>query len=161
MGLLDELLAGVSGQGRADEATGREPQGQPGGTSMGNVMVALLPVVLSMIASQRGAPATGFGRGTGGTGGGLGDLLAGLLRGGGGAGGAGGLADLLAQFQRAGFGQQAQSWVSRGQNQIVEPEAVEKVFGRGGLRRSRATRGSARTTPRAASRDSSRRWWTT
>jgi uncharacterized protein YidB (DUF937 family) len=50
-----------------------------------------------------------------------------------GSGGTSGLGGLLAQFQRAGLGSQADSWVSRGQNQPLSPDDVERVFGHDAL----------------------------
>jgi uncharacterized protein YidB (DUF937 family) len=97
--------------------------------SMGNVMVALLPVLLAMMAQRRGS-ATQAGAGPGAGLGGLGGLLGSLL---GSSGGTGGLGDLLAGFERAGFGTQAQSWVGRGANQPLPAEGIEKVFGPGAL----------------------------
>jgi uncharacterized protein YidB (DUF937 family) len=126
------------------------PQATAGG-GMGSIMLALLPVVLSMLASRGG------GAGQGGQGGGLGDILGQVLGGGaqrrgaggledilggmlgGGAGGAagaggmGGLGSLLEQLQRSGYGDQARSWVGTGQNMPLPPDAVEQIFGRGGL----------------------------
>jgi uncharacterized protein YidB (DUF937 family) len=58
---------------------------------------------------------------------GLGSVLGGLLAGG--AAGAGGLGALLEQFQRAGFGEQASSWVSTGDNLPLPPGAIGQVFG--------------------------------
>jgi uncharacterized protein YidB (DUF937 family) len=70
----------------------------------------------------RAAPAGG--------GGALGDLLGGLLGGGAGAtAGTGGLGGLLEQFQRAGFAEQANSWVGTGQNLPISPDAISQVFG--------------------------------
>jgi uncharacterized protein YidB (DUF937 family) len=131
MGLLDDLL----GSGQATGAD-RTPAAAPsGGTT--NLMAALLPVVLAMLASRRsgtatqgeGIPSLGGGLGSGG----LGSVLGALLGGSGAGSGMGGLGDLLAQFQRAGYGDQAQSWVGRGQNQPLPPNALEQIFGRGGL----------------------------
>jgi len=96
---------------------------------MGPVLTALLPVVLSMLA---GSGARGERRDAS-AGGGLGDVLAQVLGGAGGAGAGGGLGALLEQLQRAGFGEQAGSWVGTGANQPIPAEALEKVFGRGGL----------------------------
>jgi uncharacterized protein YidB (DUF937 family) len=118
MGLLEDLLGQLSGSvpGRGANA----PRSEGG---MTNVMVALLPVVLGMLASgQRGEPARG---------GGLGDILGRMF--GGASGGSGGLGGLLDQFRRAGFGEQASSWVGTGPNRPIPPDAVEKVFGRDGV----------------------------
>jgi uncharacterized protein YidB (DUF937 family) len=95
---------------------------------MSQVMIALMPVVLGLI-SNRGGSAGQAGADPRAGGGGLGGLLGGLL---GGSGG-GGLGGLLTQLQRAGFGDQAQSWVGRGQNLPLPPDALEQVFGRSGM----------------------------
>jgi uncharacterized protein YidB (DUF937 family) len=89
-----------------------------------------------------------LGRARGSQGGGLGDVLGGVLGGAGGAGGglgavlgsvlgggansagsAGGLGSLLEQFERAGFAEQAKSWVATGQNLPLPPGAIGQVFG--------------------------------
>lgn len=122
MGLLDDLLSGMGGQAAGAPPIGREPQRRSEGAGMTKVMIALLPVVLAMMAQRRRDPSrTGQGANAGA---GLGGLLGSLL------GGGGGLGDLLAQFQKAGLGGQAQSWVSRGENQALPPEGLERVFGR-------------------------------
>jgi len=126
MGLLDDLLSGVA---RGAAPTRGAPSRQ-GGDNMGQIMAALLPVVLAMLAQNRGA-ASGRGANVGG-GGGLGGLLGSLLGGSSGAGG-GGLGDLIEQFQRAGLGAEADSWISRGQNQPLPPDGLERVFGRDAL----------------------------
>lgn len=118
MGLLEDVLAQLSGSvpGRGANA----PRSESG---MTNVMVALLPVVVGMLTtSQRGETARG---------GGLGDILGRML--GGASGGSGGLGGLLDQFRRAGFDEQADSWVGTGPNRPIPPEAVDKVFGRDGV----------------------------
>lgn len=143
MGLLDDLLAAaVSGAG-----AGRPAQPQRAGGGPNAALLALLPIVLSMLAN-RGAsaggareagPAGGLGdllgqvMGGGQRGGGLGDILGQVLGGGGAAGGSGGLGGLLRQFESAGFAEQASSWVSRGQNQPLPPDALGRVFGQDGL----------------------------
>jgi uncharacterized protein YidB (DUF937 family) len=72
-------------------------------------------------------------------GGGLEDILGQVLgggaqpRGGGGGGGMGGLGGLLEQMARSGYGDQARSWVGTGQNMPIPPDAVEQIFGRGGI----------------------------
>ena len=88
MGLLYDLL-------------GSQPRQPARGTSTSGVLMALMPIVLSMLSS----------RGTRG----------------------GGLGGLLAQLQRAGFGEQADSWVSRGANKPISPDAITQIFGRDGL----------------------------
>jgi uncharacterized protein YidB (DUF937 family) len=142
MGILDDLLAGAaSGQGRGLPT--QRPQQRAGGPNA--ALLALLPIVLSMLAN-RGAsastgrdagPAGGLGdilgqmMGGGQRGGGLGDILGQVLGGGGGSGG--GLGGLLRQFESVGLGDQARSWVSPGQNQPLAPDALGRVFGADGL----------------------------
>jgi uncharacterized protein YidB (DUF937 family) len=141
MGLLDELLGGVLGGGAGQLGGGAGQQGgwrpaqgaAPAGGGGASIMMALLPVVLSMLASRGGGGRQG--------GGGLGDLLGQVLGGGGGAGSGGGaalgagsgLGGLLEQMQRAGFGDQAKSWVGTGQNMQISPDAMGQIFGQGGL----------------------------
>jgi len=115
MGFLDDLLGGAqSGQRRLD---GRSPSS---GGGMGGVMTALLPVVLSMLASRGGSRQGG---------GGLGDILGSRAE----MGGMGGLGGLLEQMQQAGLGQQARSWVGTGENMPVSPDALSQIFGEGGI----------------------------
>jgi len=45
----------------------------------------------------------------------------------------GGLGGLLEQLQRTGFGEQADSWVSRGANKPISPDAMSEIFGKDGL----------------------------
>jgi uncharacterized protein YidB (DUF937 family) len=126
MGLIDDLLAGLGDTGATGAARRQPtPQAQTGG-GMAQIMLALLPVVLGMLANRGGQPGAATQRGATG---GLDDLLGQIL----GAGAGGGLGGLLAQLQRAGFGAQAQSWVGRGQNLPLPPGALEQVFGPGGL----------------------------
>ncbi len=40
---------------------------------------------------------------------------------------------LLEQLQRSGFGEQADSWVGRGANKPIPPDAMSQIFGREGL----------------------------
>lgn len=144
MGILDDLLAGaVSGQGAVSPT--QRPQRSAGGSNA--ALLALLPIVLSMLANRGTAtsgtrdagPAGGLGdilgqmMGGGGQrgGGGLGDILGQVLGGAGGQGG--GLGGLLRQFESAGLGDHARSWVSPGQNQPLSPDALGRVFGADGL----------------------------
>ena len=161
MGLLDDLLGGLAGaaSGRGASALGSRPDDEramASGAGMGKVMMALLPVVLTMLASRRGEPSARVGQRGAGT---LGDILGQVL--GGSARSGGGLADLVAQFQRAGFGDQARSWVSTGQNQPIPPEAVEQVFGpqgvaeiarRAGLSEHDVSRGLSQLMPEVVDR---------
>src|SRR5262245_48263934 len=140
MGLLDDLLASVTSQPTGGAPQDRRPQAATGGPDMSAIMMALMPIVIGMLSSRRsGSPQADAQSGGGGGGnlgglGSLGGLLGSLLGGSGGGGrGAGGLGDLLSQLQQVGFGEQAQSWVGRGQNQALPPNAMEQIFGRGGL----------------------------
>jgi len=47
----------------------------------------------------------------------------------------GGLQGMLGKFQQAGFGKQAQSWISPGQNMPISPDALSQIFGQGQLGR--------------------------
>jgi uncharacterized protein YidB (DUF937 family) len=63
-------------------------------------------------------------------------LIGAVLGGGGssgGGGGLGGLGSILGRLQQTGYGDQANSWVGRGQNQPLPPDAMAQVFGNGGL----------------------------
>src|SRR5262245_12312182 len=132
MGLLDDLLGGLAGQTTGRAQPSRTPAGQ--GAGMGNVLMTLMPTVLAMLSTRgaQGAPPPRANVAPGG--GGLGDLLGQVLGGasGGGAMG-GGLGGLLEQLQRAGFGEQASSWVGKGANQPIPPDAMSQVFGQQGI----------------------------
>src|SRR5215471_10160479 len=126
MGLLDDLLGSALGGGVGQQGTERSSQGSAAAGSGGpNIMTALLPVVLSMLASRGGGSMSG--------GGGLGNILGQVLGGGTPTGTGGGLGGLLEQMQRAGFGDHAQSWVGTGQNMSIPPDAIGQIFGQGGL----------------------------
>jgi uncharacterized protein YidB (DUF937 family) len=45
----------------------------------------------------------------------------------------GGIEGLLAKFQQAGYAEQAQSWVSTGENLPISPDALQEVLGQGQL----------------------------
>jgi uncharacterized protein YidB (DUF937 family) len=45
----------------------------------------------------------------------------------------GGLQGVLAKFQQAGYGAQADSWVSKGQNQPINADVLSQVLGHGQL----------------------------
>jgi uncharacterized protein YidB (DUF937 family) len=116
MGLLDDLLGGLAGQTMGGRAPQQPTQRGSGGAGMSQVLIALVPVVLGMLAnrgSQGGSPNQ--------------------MNAGGGRGAAGGLGGLLGQLQQAGFGEQADSWVSRGENKPISPDAMTQIFGRDGL----------------------------
>ena len=127
MGLLDDLLGGVLGGGRPGGASLPQQRQASAGGGMGGIMMALLPVVLSMLASRGGGRQGG---------GGLGDILGSVLGGGAGpagGGSSGGLGGLIEQMQRAGYGDQARSWVGTGQNMPVSPGDLDQIFGQGGM----------------------------
>ena len=115
MGLLDSILGGIAGS-----ALGR-------GRGRSNILIALLPVVLSMLANSRGGaasarramPASDLGSGGGNLGG---------RNGSGALAGIGGLGALLQRFQQKGYGDHVQSWVGTGENQPIPPEALSDVF---------------------------------
>ena len=156
MGLLDDLLGQLGGAARNQRpAPRRDPTSVGANANMSRILMALLPVVLAMLAKRRQAQpgAAGQGQGGGGLGdvlggmlgggrggsqgsgaeGGLGDILGSVLGGGSGSGGLGGLGSILEGFQRAGLGQQTQSWVGTGANHAISPADVEQVFGPDGL----------------------------
>ena len=98
MGLLTQILSGLAGNALG----GRD--GRRTGGGMSPVLMALLPVVLSLL-SQRS-------------------------RQGGAAGGLGGIGDLIGQLTQKGYGRQANSWIGTGTNESLPPQAIEEVFGR-------------------------------
>lgn len=161
MGILEDLLAsatspqgGMGGMGGQPRQAPAPAPAQAGGGGMGSIMMALLPVVLAMLANRGGGAqqagmnpgggglgdilgqVLGGGAPRGGGGGGMGDILGQILGGGGGGGagaGMGGLGGLLEQFQRAGYGEQASSWVGTGQNQPIPSDVIGQIFGQDGL----------------------------
>ena len=105
---------------------------------MSQVLIALMPVVLGMLANRGSGGGSPTQRNFApGAGGGIGDVLGQILGGGAGGGGAagglGGLGGLLEQLQRTGFSEQADSWVGRGANKPISPDAMTQIFGRDGL----------------------------
>ena len=159
MGLLDDLMGQLAG-GAPQAGLGREhPAAQAGGSAggMGPLLAALLPVALSMLAGAGGRqPQARGGAQAGGLGDVLSQVLGGASGGASGAGAAGGLGALLEQFQRAGFGAEADSWVARGQNRALPPDALDRVFGRdamaeiarrAGVSEADASRGLAQVLP--------------
>lgn len=135
MGLLDDLLGGLAGPAAAGRAPAQPTRADAGEGSMSNVLMALLPVVLAML-SNRGSQGRAPGQMSAapGAGGGLGDILGQVLGGAAGGGAsAGGLGSVLAQLQRAGFGEEAASWVSTGANRPIPADAMTQIFGREGL----------------------------
>jgi uncharacterized protein YidB (DUF937 family) len=126
MGILEDLLAGAA-SGQVGGIPARRPK--PGAGGPNAALLALLPIVLSMLANRGGS--AGSSRRDADPLGGLGDILGQVFGGGGGPGG--GLGGLLRQFESAGLGDQARSWVSPGQNQPLSPDALGRVFGADGL----------------------------
>lgn len=162
MGILDDLLGGLATQSTGAGTSAQRPQAGTGATDMSGVLAALMPVVLSMLAN-RGSAGAGLNKaGLGGAGGGLGDVLGQVLGGATGGGSpADGLGGLLEQARRAGFGEQVDSWVSRGANQAISPDAVAQIFGadeieqisrRAGISREQAAQGLSRLLPEVVDR---------
>ena len=136
MGLLDQILGGLTGgmQGQRQAPTN---QGFGGGGSA--VMMALLPVVLSMLSNR---------------GGGSGSVTSPLTGGGSGVGG--GLGGLLQQLTQSGFGQQAASWVGTGANeplppqawsQVLQPEQLSAIAAQAGISEEDARHGLSQIVP--------------
>jgi uncharacterized protein YidB (DUF937 family) len=128
MGLLDSILGGIAGNvlGGSNRTDAMSGQGRAVGGGQTNILMALLPVVLSMLANRGGAPTGGnVARGSGG---GLLGAMGGLS-GAGGTGGLGGLGALLELFQQKGYGEQVQSWVGTSENQPIPPDALSRIFG--------------------------------
>ena len=103
MGLLTQILGGLAG----NALRGRDAPRRGAGVSP--VLMALLPVVLSMLSQRSHA--------------------------GGSAGGLGGLGDLIGQLTQKGYGRHAQSWIGTGANEALPTEAVDDVFGHDELHR--------------------------
>jgi uncharacterized protein YidB (DUF937 family) len=125
MGLLDQILGGVSGLG------GNTPKRS--GSMGSSLLMALLPVVMGMLSQRDNGTLP---RSSGGLGslGGLGGMLENLGASGGQSGmgelgGMGGLGALIEQFTHKGYGQHASSWVGTGPNEALPPQAVSDVFG--------------------------------
>jgi uncharacterized protein YidB (DUF937 family) len=133
MGILDDLLGGLAGQALGGRA--RQQPARAAGGGMSQVLIALMPVVLGMLANRgaRGGSLTQMNDAPGG-GGGIADVLGDVLGGGSrGTSAAGGLGGLLEQLRRTGYGEQANSWVSRGENKPISPDAMGQIFGQDGL----------------------------
>jgi uncharacterized protein YidB (DUF937 family) len=133
-GRLADMLGTNKGAGAAPDTDPAGRSASPGRLPDGNAAApsasggGLSDILGGLLGGRAGTPA-------GGQGGGLGDLLRGGLGGllGGAAAGSalnGGLGDLLKRFQDSGKGDIANSWVSGGQNRQVSPEDVEHALGR-------------------------------
>jgi uncharacterized protein YidB (DUF937 family) len=152
MGLLDDVLGQLAGAATANRPRETPVQAGGAGMSMSTILMALLPVVLAMLRNRGGnAPSAQAGQAS--AGGVLGDLLGQVLGGvgsggGGGAGGLGGLGAILDGLQRAGFGEQARSWVSPGENlPIFGQGGLAEIARRAGLSESDTSRGLAQLMP--------------
>lgn len=102
MGLLTQILGGLAGNVLAR-------RGGAGRGGLTPALIALLPVVLSMLSQrgQSGNPASGMG----------------------------GIGDLIGQLTQRGYGRQANSWVGTGANEPLPPGAIDDVFGQDELHR--------------------------
>jgi uncharacterized protein YidB (DUF937 family) len=167
MGLLDILSSIQTGGGMPSARPGQAPASQSQGMSpIAKAMLALLAVYAVKHMRREGSPSTQPGQPPGGTitagnpgsGGGLGDLLGGVLGGGksagapaGGGGGlgdllrgplggilggaaagtvvSGGLGELLKQFQQSGQGAKAHSWVGKGPNDEISQDDLASALG--------------------------------
>ena len=89
MGLLDQIVGGLTGG-----AGGASP---------------IQGVLMNMLNGNQQQNATGFGSQSGGT--------------------AGGLGNLISSFEQAGLGHIVQSWVGNGPNQPVSPQQMQTVLG--------------------------------
>ena len=149
MGLLD-ILTGMQNGPHGNQS---QPGQKSGG--MSPLMMALLGLLAYKAVKGMGGGGPAPSMPTSG-GGGLGDILGGLLGGGrpsgmppsgmpspsgsgglgdilaGGLGGSvlsGGLGNLVKQMQENGYGRQAQSWVGHGENEAIPPGDLAKALG--------------------------------
>ena len=122
-GLLGQVLSGALQPGRDDGRDMpdlRDLGGAQGGQGMGG-----LESILGGLAGAMGGPGAGAGPSTGSQGGGaLVAILLQMLQHHGGLGG------LLSQLQQAGYGKQADSWVSTGGNEPISGDILSKILGR-------------------------------
>lgn len=114
MGLLDSVLGQVLG--------GAQQQQQPGGAAGGLEGLGALAGMGGLDALLGGGNA-GSGASSGG---GLADVLGGLLANDGQMGGLGGL---VSKFEQAGMGDVVGSWVGNGANQQISPDQVQGALG--------------------------------
>ncbi len=119
-GLLGQILSGAMTPGQADD------RGLPGMGGMARAPGGASPGGLGGLESMLGGGGGGGMAGAAGAGGIVAVLLQ-LLQQNGGLGG------LLAQFQKAGYGDHANSWVSNGQNMPISGDILSKVLGSGQL----------------------------
>jgi uncharacterized protein YidB (DUF937 family) len=118
MGLLDSILGGIAQNalGRSGSVPGLGGLARGGG-GQGNILMALLPIVLAMLSNRQG--------GAGGLPGLSGSAAGGAL---GGLAGLGGLGALLDRFQQKGHGDEMQSWIGTGENRPIPPDALSDIF---------------------------------
>ena len=88
MGILDDLLGGLAGQGPSGRGPAQSSRAG-GGPDMNQMLIALMPIVLGMLSNRGGQRGSATPTDRASSGGSLGDLL-GQVLGGGGGGGAGG-----------------------------------------------------------------------
>lgn len=119
-GLLKEVLGGAMAPGTADDR-GRPGAGAPSMPGMGG-----LESILGGLAGGGGGSTGGAGAAGGAA---LIAVLMQLLQRNGGLGG------LLQQFQQAGYGREADSWVSTGENAPISADVLSKVLGSGEIDR--------------------------
>jgi uncharacterized protein YidB (DUF937 family) len=119
VGLLDSIVGGIARSALGGGIGTSGLRGLGGGAGRSNILMALLPVVIGMLANRTG--------GTSSAGGGI-DRALGSLGGTGALAGLGGLGGLLQRFQQKGYADQVQSWVGTGQNQPIAPDALSQVF---------------------------------
>ena len=137
MGLLD-VLNGMQQGPRGPSNPGAQSKGGMSPMTMAILGLLAWKAVKHFSGNQANAPAgsapSSGNPASGGTGGGLGDLLKGGLGGllAGGAAGSvisGGLGDLLKQFQQQGHEEAANSWVSNGPNKQISPDDLGRALG--------------------------------
>ncbi|WP_213953838.1 MULTISPECIES: YidB family protein [unclassified Variovorax] len=105
MGMLSEIVGGF-----VHSALGTRGAARPGGGVRGPLLMALLPILLSML-SRQGAQDGGAYNGATAS-----------------AGGLGGLGDLLGRLTQKGYGRQAASWVGDSDNEPLPPGAIDEIF---------------------------------
>jgi uncharacterized protein YidB (DUF937 family) len=118
-GLLGQILSGAMTPGQADD------RGLPGMGGMARAPGGMGG--MGGLESMLGGAGGGSGMAGAAGAGGIMAVLLQLLQQNGGLGG------LLSQFQRAGYGDHANSWVSPGQNMPINGDILSKVLGSGQL----------------------------
>lgn len=119
--LLGQILGGVFGH--AMQRRGRAGMGGMGGGLGGAALGGILAGMLGGRRSPMGVPA---GRGMGGRGALIALMLPLAMRW---VQQNGGIGEVLKRFQQKGYKQQAQSWVATGDNQDLQPDAIDEVVG--------------------------------